>query len=269
VSAQQKCILNLTRGTVTCERALIADQPLRRMRGLLGRSSLPVGEGLLLRPAPSVHTALMRFPIDIVFLDKHLHVLKLVERLVPWRAASAPRARAALELAGGEIARRGVEIGDALEIVDARVGLEVLAEDPRALHGATGAQDRPRSSNGATRPVRVLLITSDRRFRVLAAALLTQRGCSVTLAERMKGVAARATHEASDVVVLDATTSVTAAAREAADVGALEPGVGVVIVAEETAERIATTLVLPKWESFDRLYGAIEAAHDRHGLGCC
>jgi CheY-like chemotaxis protein len=113
----------------------------------------------------------------------------------------------------------------------------------------------------------VLLITSDRRFRVLAAALLTQRGCSVTLAERMVGVAARATHEASDVVVLDATTSVTAAAREAEHVEALEPRVGIVIVAEETADTLAATLVLAKWDSFHRLYGAIEAARDRLGLG--
>jgi uncharacterized protein len=269
VSAQQKCILNLTRGSVICERVLIADQPLRRMCGLLGRSSLPAGEGLLLRPAPSVHTAFMRFPIDVVFLDKHLRVLKLVERLAPWRAASAPRARAALELASGEIARRSVDIGDALEMVDERVDLEPLAEDPRAVDGETRAHDGRPSPIGIARPTRVLLITSDRRFRVLAAALLTQRGCSVTLAERMAGVAARATHEASDVVVLDATASMTAAAREAADVDALKPRVGVVMVAEETADTIAATLALPKWESFDRLHGAIEAARDRRGAGCC
>lgn len=269
VSSQQKCILNLTRGTVICEQALLADQPLRRMRGLLGRSGLPPGEGLLLRPAPSVHTGLMRFPIDVVFLDKHLHVLKLVERLVPWRAASAARARAALELASGEIARRGVEIGDALAIADARVRLDAHAGVPGCLHPATTAQDRPRSSIGADRPTRVLLITSDRRFRVLAAALLTQRGCSVTLAKRMKGVAARAAHEAIDVVVLDATSSLTAATREAAEVEALEPRVGVVMVAEEAAEKLAAPLTHPKWESFDCLYGAIEAARDRLGPSRC
>ena len=83
VTTESKPIVNLTRGSVVCERAVIADQPLRRMRGLLGRRSLPAGDGLLLRPAPSVHTAFMRFPIDVVFLDRDLQVLKVVEALRP------------------------------------------------------------------------------------------------------------------------------------------------------------------------------------------
>jgi uncharacterized protein len=268
VSAQCKCILNLTRGSVVCEQALIADQPLQRMRGLLGRASLPAGEGLLLRPAPSIHTALMRFPIDVVFLDKRLHVLKMVERLAPWRAASAPRARAALELSADEIARVGIELGDALAIVDGRVRLEALAEGRRSVNAATHDHDQPHLGSHAARPTRVLLLTSDRRFRVLAGALLTRRGCLVTLGERMTNVAERATREATDVVVLDATTSLTAAMREAAEVEALEPRVAVVMVAEEAAEGRAATFVLPKWESFDRLYAAISEARRRLGVRC-
>ena len=61
---EAKLIVNLTRGGVVCERGVIADRALRRMRGLLGRRTLPEGEGMLLRPAPSIHTAFMRFPID-------------------------------------------------------------------------------------------------------------------------------------------------------------------------------------------------------------
>jgi len=56
-------------GTVVCERCLLAETPLARLRGLLGRSGLSSGEGLLLRPAGSIHTAFMRFTIDAVFLD--------------------------------------------------------------------------------------------------------------------------------------------------------------------------------------------------------
>jgi uncharacterized membrane protein (UPF0127 family) len=110
-------IFNLTRRTGVCERAVSADRPLRRMRGLLGRRSLPAGEGLLLRSAPSVHTAFMRFPIDVVFLDRNLTVVKLVERMRPWRVASARQARAALELAAGEAEARGIQIGDKLSLV--------------------------------------------------------------------------------------------------------------------------------------------------------
>ena len=52
VATESKLIVNLTRGNVVCEQGVIADRPLRRMRGLLGRRSLKRGDGLLLRPAP-------------------------------------------------------------------------------------------------------------------------------------------------------------------------------------------------------------------------
>src|SRR3954471_11449295 len=101
-------------GSPVCERCLVADGPLARMRGLLGRDELPPGEGILLRPASSIHTALMRFPIDVVFLDRALVVLRVVPELPPWRTAMRARAHAALELAAGEAARRGVEVGERL-----------------------------------------------------------------------------------------------------------------------------------------------------------
>jgi uncharacterized membrane protein (UPF0127 family) len=101
-------------GRVVCERCVVADGPLVRMRGLLGRSSLPRDEGILLRPASSVHTWFMRFPIDVVFLDRDLAVLRVVPRLRPWRAVARRRAAAVLELAAGESERRGLRPGDRL-----------------------------------------------------------------------------------------------------------------------------------------------------------
>ena len=68
-------------GEVVVERCLVADRPWPRMRGLLGRASLPAGEGLLLRPAGSVHTFFMRFPIDVVFLDRELEVVGVAAEL--------------------------------------------------------------------------------------------------------------------------------------------------------------------------------------------
>jgi hypothetical protein len=111
-----KRILNATKASTVCERAVLADRPLSRMRGLLGRRELPPGEGLLLTPAPSIHTAFMRFEIDALFLDRDLQVLRIVQRLAPWRAAFQRRARSVLELSAGEAARRGVEVGDRLAL---------------------------------------------------------------------------------------------------------------------------------------------------------
>jgi uncharacterized protein len=112
-----KLIVNLTRDTVVCERAVIADRPLPRMRGLLGRSCLPQGEGLLLQPAPSIHTAFMRFPIDVVLLDAELRIVKLAH-LRPWKAVGAPKARTILELPEGEIFSRGLVVGHQLAVRD-------------------------------------------------------------------------------------------------------------------------------------------------------
>ena len=117
-----KLISNLTRGTVVCERAWEADAPLSRMRGLLDRRRLAPGDGLLLRPGPSIHTAAMRSPIDVVFLDREFRVVKVVDRLRPWRMAGASQARSALELAAGEAGHRGVSVGDRLEALDRAVG---------------------------------------------------------------------------------------------------------------------------------------------------
>ena len=101
-------------GRVVCEHLLVAARPLRRMRGLLGRASLPAGEGILLRPAGSVHTFFMRFPIDVVFLDKEDRVVGIEPSVPPWRTAGRRGAKAVLELAAGECDRRGVRVGDRL-----------------------------------------------------------------------------------------------------------------------------------------------------------
>lgn len=106
-------------GRVVCEELILADGPLSRMRGLLGRKSLPSGEGLLLRPAASIHTAFMRFAIDAVFLDRDGRVLRVEPRIAPWRAAGCRGARAVLELSAGESERRGVRPGDRLVAVGA------------------------------------------------------------------------------------------------------------------------------------------------------
>ena len=103
-------------GRVVCEHLLVAARPLRRMRGLLGRSGLSEGEGILLRPAGSIHTFFMRFAIDAVFLDRDLVVVGIEPSLPPWRTAGRRGAKAVVELASGECERRGIDIGDTLAL---------------------------------------------------------------------------------------------------------------------------------------------------------
>jgi uncharacterized membrane protein (UPF0127 family) len=101
-------------GDVVVENCLLAETALSRCRGLLGRSGLSSGEGMLLRPTSSVHTAFMRFAIDVVFLDRADRVLKVADDLGPWRMAGCRGARAALELPAGEARRRGLRPGVSL-----------------------------------------------------------------------------------------------------------------------------------------------------------
>jgi hypothetical protein len=99
-------------GRVVCERCLVAKTPWARMRGLLGRSQLSRGEGILLRPAGSIHTFFMRFPIDAVFLDKSGTVVGVERELRPWRTARHRGSNAVLELAAGAAER--VRVGERL-----------------------------------------------------------------------------------------------------------------------------------------------------------
>jgi uncharacterized membrane protein (UPF0127 family) len=91
----------------------------RRARriGLLGRDHLDIDTAMVLAPCLAVHTAFMRFAIDIAFVDRRGRAVRLVRDLAPWRMAIAPRAYAAIELTAGALARHEVDVGDQLELV--------------------------------------------------------------------------------------------------------------------------------------------------------
>jgi uncharacterized membrane protein (UPF0127 family) len=99
-------------GTLVCERVSLALDPFTRMKGLLGRDALAHDEGILLRPAGSIHMLFMRFAIDAVFLDRDLVVVDVVRGLRPWRFAARRGAKQVVELAEGAAAN--VQPGDRL-----------------------------------------------------------------------------------------------------------------------------------------------------------
>src|SRR3974377_777799 len=105
-------------GAVICERCEIPETAFGRTRGLLGREGLEPGTGMLIDRAGSVHMFFMRFPIDVVFLDRNRKVGRIVRGLRPWRAAGARKAVAALELPVGAVGEAGLEEGDVLVLED-------------------------------------------------------------------------------------------------------------------------------------------------------
>jgi uncharacterized membrane protein (UPF0127 family) len=85
-----------------------------RRRGLLGRDSLADDAALIIAPCSSIHTFGMRFPIDVVFVNRQGHVVKTRADMPGGRLVGALRAFAAIELAAGAIDRVGVQKGDQL-----------------------------------------------------------------------------------------------------------------------------------------------------------
>jgi uncharacterized membrane protein (UPF0127 family) len=82
-----------------------ADTPAARTQGLLGRDSLAPGHGLILEPCRLIHTWFMRFPIDVVFVDRHHRVTRVARDVRPFRFAwGGWSARMTLELPAGTVA---------------------------------------------------------------------------------------------------------------------------------------------------------------------
>lgn len=109
-------VLNLTRGTVLATRLEVAGDGGRRRKGLLGRSGLAAGEGLWIVPCEAVHTFFMRFPLDLVYLDRAGKVKKVREAVAPWRISACLLAHSVLELPAGTIRATHTRAGDRLEI---------------------------------------------------------------------------------------------------------------------------------------------------------
>ena len=92
----------------------VANTRATRRRGLLGRDALDLAAALVITPCCSIHTAFMRFPIDVAFVDREGTVMRIVPDLEPWRMAIAVRAHAVVEFAGGCLSRRDLQVGDRL-----------------------------------------------------------------------------------------------------------------------------------------------------------
>ena len=242
-------ILTLRRedGRVVAETVTVADSTMRRLRGLLGKGDLPSGQGILLRPAWSIHTAFMRFPIDVVFLDADQVVIKIVPRLHPFKTASCRGAREVVELRAGECDRRGLSLGD-------RVAWAARAtvDDVASQIGSELTVERRGS---------VVLASKDQRYLKLVKFLLDGKGIDVVASVPPSGAADAAGGEAADVVVIDAGDTVGEALRLANVTRARRPEAAVVLVGERMEERSPVGMrVYEKWDETEGVVEAVESA---------
>jgi uncharacterized protein len=110
---------NQTRQVYLATQLAVAQTHWSRLRGLLGTSKddFGNGRGLWIRPCRGVHTLAMRFPIDVVYLDRAGTVVYLQHDLQPWRFSPVRmQAASVLELPSHTAARTETALGDRIEI---------------------------------------------------------------------------------------------------------------------------------------------------------
>jgi uncharacterized membrane protein (UPF0127 family) len=109
-------VRNHTRDTLLAHAAEVADTSAKRRTGLLKHEKLEPGEGLWIVPCESVHTFFMKFPIDLLYLDRRHKVRKARSAVRPWRLSACLLAHSVLELPAGTVKQSGTQAGDELVI---------------------------------------------------------------------------------------------------------------------------------------------------------
>ena len=104
-----------TAGAVLASSVEAAVDSTSRRRGLLGRTGLG-DAALVIAPCNAVHTLFMRFPIDVVFVDRTGRVLRIAASVPAWRMTASWSAFATIELAAGTVARIGTAAGHTLAL---------------------------------------------------------------------------------------------------------------------------------------------------------
>lgn len=108
-------VFNASKQTVVAERVSVASSVWQRGRGLMLRSSLEPGSGLLIDPCSSIHSMWMRFPIDVLYVSSADVVVRVAEAMPPWRIGPLFTGAAyVVELPAGSAAASRTEAGDQL-----------------------------------------------------------------------------------------------------------------------------------------------------------
>jgi uncharacterized membrane protein (UPF0127 family) len=110
-------LMNQTQNKVLVDQLETARGLFMRMKGLIGKETIESNYGLWIKSCNSIHTFLMSFPIDVIFIDKNLKVKKCIEQIVPnkiiWPIFGA---RSVIELKSGFLKEHKTQVGDQLHV---------------------------------------------------------------------------------------------------------------------------------------------------------
>jgi len=111
-------LINQTKNTVLAEDVFIADTPFKRIRGLLDRKVFLPGQAVILEPCNSVHTFFMRFPIDIIFVDKNYKVIQILSGFNPYKISHIYwHSSKVIELPAGSLNLTRTQVQDQLQLL--------------------------------------------------------------------------------------------------------------------------------------------------------
>lgn len=110
-------IKNLDNGCTLARSGVWAGSFLKRLRGLIGKKEMLLGEAMVLYPCNAVHCFGMRFVIDVIFLDRSGQVIQLIENMKPGSISPIiKKAHFVVELPAGQISRTQTMLGHTLKI---------------------------------------------------------------------------------------------------------------------------------------------------------
>jgi uncharacterized membrane protein (UPF0127 family) len=170
-------VFNRTRQTVLGTSVEMADHGATRRKGLLGRSGLASGEGIWIVPCESVHTFWMKFPIDLIYLDRDKKVKKVRSGVAPWRLSACLSAHSVLEFASGTIHATQTGPGDCLEFSPA------LPPSDCSPDASAPAGSKPGDKRG------MAMLMQPERLRAIAEFLVVGI-CTATFALTIVGICA-------------------------------------------------------------------------------
>jgi uncharacterized membrane protein (UPF0127 family) len=113
VASQVRRVIDERSGRVVGTNVRTAEGAWGSFAGLMFKKELPAGHGLLFQPARGIHTQFMRFPIDLIYLDKEYRVTKIREAMAPWRF-DFTNAAGVIEMNAGAAREMDIQPGDQL-----------------------------------------------------------------------------------------------------------------------------------------------------------
>jgi uncharacterized membrane protein (UPF0127 family) len=117
MQSQKYCVYNQTRESFLSLGVAAADTPMARLKGLIGKLTLGLDEGLWIVPSRGIHTVGVLFPLDLVYLDESYKVIHVVESFPSFRISPIiAQAASVLELPTHTIYSSQTQPGDQLVI---------------------------------------------------------------------------------------------------------------------------------------------------------